>query len=114
VVVGERGMLVWDDLARQDKLVYHEKSVDPATLAALGGKAEPVMFEEAEPLRRECAHFLNCVAERTPPRSDGHDGLRVVEVLERATQSLAEGRLSSPARHRNPPQHVSRKGESSS
>jgi predicted dehydrogenase len=42
----------------------------------------------AEPLRLECQHFLECVANRKTPLSDGHDGLRVVKVLEAAQRSL--------------------------
>jgi len=41
-----------------------------------------------EPLRAECEHFLSCIRERATPRSDGLDGLRVVEVLEAADRSL--------------------------
>ena len=41
-----------------------------------------------EPLRLECEHFLECVRSRSTPVSDGHDGLRVVSVLEAANRSL--------------------------
>ncbi|MDH4055264.1 MAG: gfo/Idh/MocA family oxidoreductase, partial [Gammaproteobacteria bacterium] len=41
-----------------------------------------------EPLQTECMHFLDCVRNRVPARSDGRDGLRVVRVLESAQRSL--------------------------
>ncbi|KPK42879.1 MAG: hypothetical protein AMK72_13945, partial [Planctomycetes bacterium SM23_25] len=41
-----------------------------------------------EPLRAECLHFLECIAGGARPRSDGHDGLRVVRVLEAGDRSL--------------------------
>lgn len=41
-----------------------------------------------EPLSLECEHFLECVLENRPVRSDGADGLRVVQVLEAGQQSL--------------------------
>ena len=41
-----------------------------------------------EPLRIECNHFLDCVRTRRRPVSDGHDGLRVVKVLDAAQRSL--------------------------
>jgi predicted dehydrogenase len=44
-----------------------------------------------EPLRAECQHFVNCLREGRTPRSDGHDGLRVVQVLEAAEHSLRNG-----------------------
>ena len=88
VLVGEAGMLVWDDLAKQDKVVLHRKVVDVATLATLDEGAEPLVFEDAQPLRLECEHFLRCILDGAPPVSDGRDGLRVVETLERATRAL--------------------------
>ena len=44
-----------------------------------------------EPLRLECSHFIECVQKRTSPRSDGHDGLRVLSVLQAAQDSLKQG-----------------------
>jgi predicted dehydrogenase len=88
LVVGERGMLVWDDLAPEHKLTLHDKTVDLANLSTRDGGGAPVPFVEAEPLRRECEQFLACIAEGRTPRSDGRDGLRVVEVLVQATQAL--------------------------
>jgi UDP-2-acetamido-3-amino-2,3-dideoxy-glucuronate N-acetyltransferase len=41
-----------------------------------------------EPLRIECRHFLQCVLDGAPPRSDGAVGLRVVRVLEELQRSL--------------------------
>jgi predicted dehydrogenase len=44
-----------------------------------------------EPLQAECQHFVDCIREGRAPRSDGLDGLRVVQVLEAAECSLREG-----------------------
>jgi predicted dehydrogenase len=44
-----------------------------------------------EPLLAECQHFVDCIREQRTPRSDGLDGLRVVQVLEAAQRSLREG-----------------------
>jgi predicted dehydrogenase len=41
-----------------------------------------------EPLQIECRHFIDCVRTRNSPVSDGHDGLRVVKVLDAAQRSL--------------------------
>ncbi len=45
-----------------------------------------------EPLRLECEHFVECVAEGRQPRSDGENGLRVVRVLEGLQRSLEASR----------------------
>jgi hypothetical protein len=49
-----------------------------------------------EPLRLECQHFLECVRQRKQPLSDGRDGLRVLEVLEAAQQSLRNNGVPIP------------------
>jgi predicted dehydrogenase len=43
----------------------------------------------AEALHTEAKHFIECIDKRGTPRSDGHAGLRVVRLLEAATQSMA-------------------------
>ena len=52
----------------------------------------------AEPLRLECEHFLDCVREGRTPVSDGESGLRVVRVLEGLQASLDESRRAGIAR----------------
>jgi predicted dehydrogenase len=43
-----------------------------------------------EALQTEVEHFLDCVRNGTPPVSSGISGLRVVEILEAASRSIAE------------------------
>lgn len=86
----ERGRIVFDDaLPWSRKLTVH-----PAPEAA-GIEAAPatVPVPEAEPLREECRHFVECMAARRRPRTDGVEGLQVVEVLERAEASEVPGGL---------------------
>lgn len=45
----------------------------------------------SEPLRNECLHFLECIREGKRPLTDGVNGLKVVQVLERAEESLRQG-----------------------
>jgi UDP-2-acetamido-3-amino-2,3-dideoxy-glucuronate N-acetyltransferase len=46
---------------------------------------------EAEPLRAECEHFVQCCEQRRSPRTDGVEGTRVLEVLQSAQRSLEAG-----------------------
>jgi len=89
VVVGSEKMAVFDDQAA-DKLILYPHRVDWAgrTPKAFKAEATAVEIHQAEPLKRECSHFLDCVASRQPPRSDGHEGLRVLRVLNTCQQSL--------------------------
>ena len=43
----------------------------------------------AEPLRRQCAHFLECVRTGRRPRPDGQHGLNVVRILEQVQSGKA-------------------------
>jgi UDP-2-acetamido-3-amino-2,3-dideoxy-glucuronate N-acetyltransferase len=49
---------------------------------------EVVPMDLGEPLKAECAHFLQCIRTRQKPRTDGAEGLRVLQVLEACQRSL--------------------------
>ena len=38
-------------------------------------------IEEAEPLKVECKHFIDCINENKRPITDGNNGLEVLKVL---------------------------------
>jgi UDP-2-acetamido-3-amino-2,3-dideoxy-glucuronate N-acetyltransferase len=90
VVVGDRKMAVFDDLEPENKLVLYEHGIEwkEGMPIPLKGDAEPVAFDRAEPLREECAHFIECVATRATPITDGEEGLRVLRVLGALQRSL--------------------------
>ncbi len=89
VVVGSRKMATFDDVAKQ--LVLHDQRVDMDTEeqpVPIKGPGEDVAFAPDEPLRLECEAFLQAIATRIPPLTDGESGLRVLNVLEAAQRSL--------------------------
>jgi UDP-2-acetamido-3-amino-2,3-dideoxy-glucuronate N-acetyltransferase len=96
VVVGDRKMAVLDDVQPEKKLVLYPHSIDWKNHIPIASKAEaePVQVNLTEPLHEECLHFLECIKNRQIPRTDGHEGLRVLEVLERCQKALS--RVSSP------------------
>ncbi len=49
---------------------------------------EKVEIEQQEPLREECKHFLDCMVNGTQPRTDGREGLKVLEILNASQASL--------------------------
>lgn len=97
VIVGDRKMAVFDDTAEKDKLVLYPHSIKWNGRIPVADKAngEPVLLPAAEPLTVECRHFLECVATRTPPRTDGAEGVRVLSVLEDCQKAL--GPAPTPA-----------------
>jgi UDP-2-acetamido-3-amino-2,3-dideoxy-glucuronate N-acetyltransferase len=90
-------MAVFDDTA-QKKLLLYPHRVDWAgrTPKAVKAEAIAVELEKAEPLKEECRHFLDCVATRRTPVSDGHEGLRVLRVLDACQASLERGPTARP------------------
>lgn len=94
-IVGTDGMAVFDDTKPwAEKLTLYRKYLtwqmgqDPVPLKAVG---EALEVAEGEPLRAECDHFLAACRERTGPRTDGPEGLRVLRVLDMAQRSLETG-----------------------
>jgi len=78
-VVGEKGMLVYDELAQN--VTLHRKTIDSGLQNQDGG--EEVVFEgSGQALRLEMQHFIECVRTRATPRSDGKNGLDVLRVLD--------------------------------
>jgi len=101
-VVGSEGMAVFDDTKPwNEKLVVyrdhlHWKDGQTPTPNKITG--ECVVVPECEPLREECRHFLERCEDRRPPRTDGHEGLRVLQVLQAAQNSLEkDGEAVAPA-----------------
>lgn len=94
VVIGSRAHAVFDDtLAWADKLTLFDHRVDmaedqPIAVPAPGAR---VAVEQREPLREECAHFLDCIANGKKPRTDAAEGLRVLAVLESASRAIPTG-----------------------
>lgn len=108
-VVGSEKMIVYDDASTEAKIQLYDKGIDRRGLdGSLGdfdsfGKFQLIQragdvliprIDFAEPLRSECQHFVECVAEGKKPLTDGENGLRVVKVLEAASRSLAAGGAS--------------------
>ena len=98
-LVGSEKMIVYDDIADEGKVKIYDKGVYRKSNDIYGEFQHKVhsgdiyipKIEMIEPLRNECAHFVECIQDGITPRTDGHNGLRVVQVLETAQRSLDEG-----------------------
>lgn len=93
VVVGDKKMAVFDDVIKDGKLKIYDKRIEwvGEQPQARQVSETTLYLPEAEPLRLECEHFVQCVKERSRPRTDGASGLRVLKVLQAAQQSLNQG-----------------------
>lgn len=91
VVVGDRGMAVFDDgLPWGEKLKLYPHQVNWVNGLPEATKADliNVPIEVSEPLKLECQHFIDCMRQNQKPRTDGLEGLGVLQVLDAAQRSL--------------------------
>jgi predicted dehydrogenase len=90
VVVGDRKMAVFNDVTAEEKLVLYDQRVDLANHQPVLQRGERTVVEVGaeEPLRNECAHFLECVRTRRRPWTDAASGIDVLRVLEACQASL--------------------------
>jgi predicted dehydrogenase len=96
-VVGPQKMVTFDDMEATEKIriydkgaaVRHDSTTSYADVISLRfGDIVIPKIPGGEPLSLECQHFIDCVLENRPVRSDGTDGLRVVQMLEAGQKSL--------------------------
>jgi UDP-2-acetamido-3-amino-2,3-dideoxy-glucuronate N-acetyltransferase len=109
VVVGDRKMAVFNDLEEHDKLLLYPHTIEWRGNMPVPNprEAKRVPLDWEEPLQAECAHFLECVANSGRPRTDGHEALRVLRVLQQCQGALETGRDRSHSQagpHARPPQ----------
>jgi predicted dehydrogenase len=95
---GSRKMIVYDDLEPTEKIKVYDKGI---TVNGSSGNAHQLrigyragdMFAPhlpaKEALQTETEHFIACIAKGVAPISSGLTGLRVVEILEAASRSIA-------------------------
>ena len=113
VVVGEKQMAVFDDTAPWETkltLYPHEIAWTNGIPEAKKAEGKPVPLEKDEPLKAECRHFIDCVASRATPTTDGKEGLRGLRVLNALQSSLDRNGTTvslttnsvSPSTHNSP------------
>ena len=107
VVVGSDQMAVFDDTAEHKLVLYpHKVNWQDRIPTAVKADARPVSLPESEPLKEECREFLNAIASRKPPVTDGKEGLRVLRVLS-ACQTQLERSKPTTAPHHSDQQDIS-------
>ncbi len=101
-IVGEKGMLTFDDmnlsepLRLYDKMVTDQRSpagfIDTFASFRTSIREGDILIPKVptnEPLRAECDHFLECIATGRKPISGGTSGAAAVRVLSAFDRSMA-------------------------
>lgn len=109
-IVGTRKMLVYDDVEPQEKIKIYDKGVDaPPYYDSYGdfqfayryGDIYIPRIDDYEPLKKQSEHFIECIENGTRPISCGVSGLRVVSILEAASESLRQDGRAIPVAYVN-------------
>ncbi|NMN73141.1 Gfo/Idh/MocA family oxidoreductase [Rhizobium sp. 57MFTsu3.2] len=103
LIGGSSKMIVYDDLEPSEKIKVYDKGITLNGNPQMDGEKVYDMrvgyrtgdmyapqLDMTEALGRELKQFVDCIMTNGQPIADGHAGLRVVRILEAATQSLAQ------------------------
>jgi predicted dehydrogenase len=97
--VGSRKMLVYDDVEPTEKIKVYDKGVEiqphyesfgEFQLTLRSGDIFVPKIDTTEPLKVEGQHFVDVIKGRAESISSGYHGLQVVDVLEKACQSIKD------------------------
>lgn len=99
-IVGTKRMIVYDDVEPLEKIKIYDARVETPphydTFAEFqyayhyGDMYVPHVRHE-EPLKVECQHFLDCIADGATPLTNGRNGLELVRILEASSASMRQG-----------------------
>jgi predicted dehydrogenase len=98
-VVGSKKMLVYDDVSSLEKIRIYDKGVTVTPhydtfgefqLSYRYGDISIPRLDDAEPLKIECQHFVDCIEKGVAPRSGGRHGFEVLLALDAADRSMRE------------------------
>jgi predicted dehydrogenase len=96
---GSKKMIVYDDLEPTEKIKVYDKGItlnaqaENAHQFRIGYRAGDMWaphISTKEALETEVEHFVECVRTGASPVSNGLSGLRVIEVLQAASRSIAD------------------------
>lgn len=97
LIGGSKKMITYDDLEPSEKIKIYDKGVsftdDPEKIQEMRvgyrtGDMWAPKLAVTEALSVEGEHFVDCIANSRVPKTDGQLGLRVVELIEAASQSM--------------------------
>ena len=96
LIGGQKKMVVWNDLVADEKVRVYDKGVQITSgegirdllVSYRTGDMWAPQLEQMEALHAEMSYFADCVLNSKTPFNDGHAGLRIVQMLEAAEESI--------------------------
>ncbi len=98
LIGGEKRMLVWNDLEADEKIKVYDKGVKISSHEGVyellvnyrSGDMWAPHLDQVEALHQELSYFVDCISKGHQPFNNGCAGLRVVKMLEAASESLSK------------------------
>lgn len=98
LIGGDKQMIVYDDLDPSERVKVYDKGITTEDDASrknllIGYRSGDVWCPRIDPgeaLQMEAEHFAHCIEKGERPTTDGEAGLRVVRIIEAATQSMKD------------------------
>ena len=91
VIIGSKASAVFDDCQNWDKkLIIYKNQVlfDNGTPVLNKDEGLSIPLIQAEPLKEECKHFIDCIQYNQEPKTNATEAIKVLEVLNEAQKSL--------------------------
>jgi len=107
VVIGSKGMFSYEDSSDDKNILFYEKGIDwiQGEPIKRDGPTEVIPYEKKMPLTEELRYFATHTNGDQVETADAQNGVEVLEILEKATESLLTGVSSiipNPASVPNP------------
>jgi predicted dehydrogenase len=104
LVGGMKRMLLWNDLAADEKIKVYDKGVNVNSRLGVyellvsyrSGDMWAPRVDATEALRLECRHLIECIEQGRRPRNSGEEGLQVVRMLKACDISLRSNAQQIP------------------
>lgn len=95
VIVGEKGMGVFDDtLEWNKKLMTLKYKIDLGNFSISKDEIKYIKVHESEPLREECSSFCDVVDGKSKPLTNGLEGYKVLSILQAAEKAKSGKRIT--------------------
>lgn len=99
LIGGDKKMIVYDDIEPSEKIKIYDKGIKfgnngegiyKELIGYRTGDMWAPKLDATEALKTEALHFIDCIEGKKHPMTDGEAGLRIVKILEAATESMKE------------------------
>jgi len=93
IVIGSKGMLRFEDSAEGKPLVFYDKGFEWSVGEPIkrDGPTEQIEYDSKMPLTEEMKYFIKHLDGASPTIADSRNAVEVMEILEKATESLNNG-----------------------